>query len=629
MPPHTQKLPRLPPHSHAKCLIWRGFPSGIALASLPSDYCVRNPIVSHLTVSYVSQTPPGTAPAGPAAPAVGATDAANPLGFLGALIDQLLAGGDGPDTATPAVAATSAVAPGLFDLPAAAAAPPAPVEALATATTQLDTLAAQLDAGEMPVPADLEKLHQAVAAIATAEPALPEANLAALRDRLDRLAAAAAPTAPAIAAPLQALAAQLPPVTIEHVARDPDLPVIANIIRSLLGQPARPLESGAGPTQPDAESDTADVLRILAASGLDSGVPPTPAASAAADEGGSATVPAPLLRLANQLGAAATALGDGHPELAQKLEAVAARIVATGADPGLPAQLAAAAAGTDSAPLERLVQSLLEARPAATTPPTTPPQLAATELPVPAPIAVKDRKPGAIRPDPAAPAPELSPATRPERPTLVVSRAADPRPGAKDAPDARPAAAVAETARAEAAPGAPAQPATAPPQPVQAQQPRLMPAAYQQAANPINMGQLAFEMVRQVQQGTSRFTIRLDPPELGRVDVRMHVDPSGSVNARLTVDRPETLDLFQRDQRQLERALAQAGLDATRTSLEFSLRQNHQNPFAGFMDGNRQQQHPGAGRAARFTGGNDDIAAAPAVTLYRGIASAGGVNIVA
>ena len=67
------------------------------------------------------------------------------------------------------------------------------------------------------------------------------------------------------------------------------------------------------------------------------------------------------------------------------------------------------------------------------------------------------------------------------------------------------------------------------PAPAPAQQARALPAAYQPVANPINMGQVAFEMVRQVHQGTSRFTIRLDPPELGRVDVKMHVDNTGTV----------------------------------------------------------------------------------------------------
>jgi flagellar hook-length control protein FliK len=140
------------------------------------------------------------------------------------------------------------------------------------------------------------------------------------------------------------------------------------------------------------------------------------------------------------------------------------------------------------------------------------------------------------------------------------------------------------------------------------------------------MGQVAFEMVRQVHQGTSRFTIRLDPPELGRVDVRMHVDAAGNVNARLTVDRLDTLDMFQRDRGSLEKALSQAGLDTGKTNLEFSLRQN---PFAGMSGGN--QRSGASPQQPRFSfaapSGSDTTTALASVTLYRGIASAGGVNL--
>lgn len=155
----------------------------------------------------------------------------------------------------------------------------------------------------------------------------------------------------------------------------------------------------------------------------------------------------------------------------------------------------------------------------------------------------------------------------------------------------------------------------------------MLPAAYQSAVNPINMGQVAFEMIRQMNQGTSRFSIRLDPPELGRVDVKMHVDAAGTVNARLTVEKSETLDMFQRDRGSLEKALSQAGLDGAKTNLEFSLRQN---PFAG-MAGSDQRPSGGSGSSPRFSLAADDdseaAAAVPAVTLYRGVASAGGVNL--
>src|SRR5690606_35054384 len=78
-------------------------------------------------------------------------------------------------------------------------------------------------------------------------------------------------------------------------------------------------------------------------------------------------------------------------------------------------------------------------------------------------------------------------------------------------------------------------------------------AAYGAPVRQINIPQIAFEIVRQVEAGASRFHIRLDPPELGRVEVKLDVDASGNVNARMTVERAETLDLMQRDQRALEK----------------------------------------------------------------------------
>lgn len=98
------------------------------------------------------------------------------------------------------------------------------------------------------------------------------------------------------------------------------------------------------------------------------------------------------------------------------------------------------------------------------------------------------------------------------------------------------------------------------------------------AATPINMQHVAAEITRHVQNGINRFEIRLNPPELGRIDVRMEMDQSGNVVARLAVERSETLDLMQRDQRALERALADAGLDAAKTELEFSLRRDGGDP---------------------------------------------------
>jgi flagellar hook-length control protein FliK len=151
---------------------------------------------------------------------------------------------------------------------------------------------------------------------------------------------------------------------------------------------------------------------------------------------------------------------------------------------------------------------------------------------------------------------------------------------------------------------------------------RAVQAAYQPPTTPINVPQVAFEIVRQFEAGNSRFQIRLDPAELGRIDVQLDLDRLGNVNARMVVERPETLDLLQRDQRALQQALQQAGLDANRTSLEFSLRQN---PFGG--DHSNQGQNQGQGD--RETGNllSGDVGAEPIAELYRGSAASGALNL--
>lgn len=82
---------------------------------------------------------------------------------------------------------------------------------------------------------------------------------------------------------------------------------------------------------------------------------------------------------------------------------------------------------------------------------------------------------------------------------------------------------------------------------------------------------LAVEISTRARDGQRQFEIRLDPPELGRIDVRLHLDKDGGVTSHLIVDRPETLDLLRRDASTLEKALQSTGLK-TDGGLEFSLR---------------------------------------------------------
>lgn len=108
----------------------------------------------------------------------------------------------------------------------------------------------------------------------------------------------------------------------------------------------------------------------------------------------------------------------------------------------------------------------------------------------------------------------------------------------------------------------------------------------QHASPPVR--DIALHMSQHADNGINRFQLRLDPPELGRVEVRMEISAEGKLSAVIAVERPETLDLLQRDGRALERSLLEAGLKTDGNSLSFSLKGGrHDNP-----------QSDGAGGAA-------------------------------
>ncbi|XYK79848.1 MAG: flagellar hook-length control protein FliK [Labrenzia sp.] len=119
--------------------------------------------------------------------------------------------------------------------------------------------------------------------------------------------------------------------------------------------------------------------------------------------------------------------------------------------------------------------------------------------------------------------------------------------------------------------------------------------------------QVAVEMARNLKNAQTRFQMRFDPPELGRVDVNMKVAADGSVQAHLIVERPETLDMFLRDQRGLERALEAAGLNANSNDLQFSLKQGPGQQFASQDD--QGQQNGQSGTANAEADGSGDASA--------------------
>lgn len=95
------------------------------------------------------------------------------------------------------------------------------------------------------------------------------------------------------------------------------------------------------------------------------------------------------------------------------------------------------------------------------------------------------------------------------------------------------------------------------------------------AARPMSAHQqVANQIIRQVSDQGAQFTVRLDPPALGRVDVRLQVGKDRSVSALISADQPATLTELARASRELERMLEQSGLAVANDGLQFSLRQD-------------------------------------------------------
>ncbi len=71
--------------------------------------------------------------------------------------------------------------------------------------------------------------------------------------------------------------------------------------------------------------------------------------------------------------------------------------------------------------------------------------------------------------------------------------------------------------------------------------------------------------------GPSHVIVRLDPAELGRVQVGILRQPDGASRIELVAEQPETLQLLMRDQPALHRALDLAGVPAEGRTLHFQV----------------------------------------------------------
>jgi flagellar hook-length control protein FliK len=135
------------------------------------------------------------------------------------------------------------------------------------------------------------------------------------------------------------------------------------------------------------------------------------------------------------------------------------------------------------------------------------------------------------------------------------------------------------------------------------------------------------QIKKAIGDGVDKITVKLNPAHLGKVEVRMEIAKDGQLTAIIIAERPETLELLQRDVRGLERALQEGGLRTNLQSFSFSLKEQAQQQAATGRDQNNEQLGQ---NSQNKNGSNDDQAhsIAPGAVLYgQNVATNGGVDI--
>jgi hypothetical protein len=134
---------------------------------------------------------------------------------------------------------------------------------------------------------------------------------------------------------------------------------------------------------------------------------------------------------------------------------------------------------------------------------------------------------------------------------------------------------------------------------------------------PAVSGQIAVQIARAAHDGADHLVVQLRPQSLGRIRIELEVAPDNRVIAVIGAERPETLDLLQRDARGLERALNEAGLRADSGSLSFNLR----------SDGDSRPEAPATPTRLTVAATDDGRAPAPQIYPLYDRSGTGGVDI--
>ncbi len=172
----------------------------------------------------------------------------------------------------------------------------------------------------------------------------------------------------------------------------------------------------------------------------------------------------------------------------------------------------------------------------------------------------------------AIPAPPAPPTVDTQAGPVDASPAPLAAPAVASTPVAAPAQPASSPATAISAVDPLAAAATLPPTVAQTLHPTEAPAPAPTADSAAPAHQVAAALVQVTHSPSgSAVTLRLDPAELGHVQIRIERGADGTATVHVSAERPETLRLLIADQPQLHRTLDSAGLPQEGRSLTLSL----------------------------------------------------------
>ncbi|MBL96084.1 MAG: hypothetical protein CMF70_12360 [Magnetovibrio sp.] len=117
--------------------------------------------------------------------------------------------------------------------------------------------------------------------------------------------------------------------------------------------------------------------------------------------------------------------------------------------------------------------------------------------------------------------------------------------------------------------------------------------------------QVSVKIQKALQAGNDRINIQLKPAELGKVDVKMELTHDGRVQAVVTAESKDTLDLLRRDASELQRALQDAGLKTETGDLSFNLKGKQESEVA--EERKKNSHFPDVDESKKDADANDEL----------------------